>query len=72
MWGDTVNTASRLESQGLVGRIRVTEEAFQHIQGWCRCEPRGVIEVKGKGPMNTHLVVSPAGSERSRFEGSLA
>ncbi len=56
IWGDTVNTASRLESHGVPGRVQVSEEVFRRIQGWCRCEPRGAVEVKGKGPMNLFLI----------------
>ncbi|MCC6353845.1 MAG: response regulator [Verrucomicrobiae bacterium] len=56
IWGDTVNTASRLESHGVPGRIQVSEEVFRRIQGWCRCEPRGAVEVKGKGPMHLYLI----------------
>jgi len=59
IWGDTVNTASRLESHGVAGRIQLSEEVFQRIRGWCPCEPRGVVEVKGKGPMNLYLVQEP-------------
>ncbi|HNQ90910.1 MAG TPA: adenylate/guanylate cyclase domain-containing protein [Verrucomicrobiota bacterium] len=59
IWGDTVNTASRLESHGLPGRIQVTESLFHRIQAWCPCEPRGVIDVKGKGPLRLYLVVGP-------------
>lgn len=56
VWGDTVNTASRLESHGVPGRIQVSEEVFRRIQGWCRCEPRAGVDVKGKGPMNLYLI----------------
>ncbi len=56
IWGDTVNTASRLESHGVPGRIQVSEAVQQRIQGWCTCEARGIVEVKGKGPMNLFLV----------------
>ena len=56
IWGDTVNTASRLESHGVPGRIQISEEVFRRIQGWCRCEPRGIVDVKGKGPMNLYLI----------------
>jgi len=56
IWGDSVNTASRLESHGVPGRIQISEEVFQRIQGWCRCEPRGIVEVKGKGPMKLYLL----------------
>jgi class 3 adenylate cyclase len=54
LWGDTVNTASRMESHGVPGRIHVSDELRAALgEGW-RLEERGVIEVKGKGPMRTH------------------
>lgn len=53
LWGDTVNTASRMESHGLPGLIHVTESCRRELgDGW-EVESRGTIEVKGKGPMQT-------------------
>jgi guanylate cyclase len=56
LWGDTVNTASRMESHGLPGAIQVTERAYQRLAQGFEFEPRGVIDVKGKGPMRTYLL----------------
>jgi class 3 adenylate cyclase len=53
LWGDVVNTASRMESHGVPGRIQVTEAACERLQGAFVLEERGTIEVKGKGSMNT-------------------
>jgi class 3 adenylate cyclase len=53
LWGDTVNTASRMESHSLPGRIQVTESSYERLKEKYHFEPRGVIEVKGKGPMRT-------------------
>jgi class 3 adenylate cyclase/ligand-binding sensor domain-containing protein len=53
LWGDTVNTASRMESHSEAGRIHVTEEVFNALKGKCMFEERGEIEVKGKGLMRT-------------------
>jgi len=53
LWGDTVNVASRMESHGAPGRIQITEATHELISGVFSTEPRGVIEVKGKGPVNT-------------------
>jgi len=58
IWGDTVNLASRLESHGVIGRIQITEAVYERIKAWCPCEPRGTVEVKGKGPLNLHLVAA--------------
>jgi class 3 adenylate cyclase len=57
LWGDTVNTASRMESHGVPGSIQVTEAVFRLLRGRYRLEARGTIDVKGKGPMPTWLLV---------------
>ncbi len=58
LWGDVVNTASRMESQGVAGSIQVTPATYELIRGEFVCEPRGVVWVKGKGDMNTYILVS--------------
>jgi adenylate cyclase len=57
LWGDTVNTASRMESHGIPGSIQVTERAYSNLASAFEFEDRGVIEVKGKGSMRTYLLV---------------
>jgi adenylate cyclase len=59
LWGDTVNTASRMESHGVPGTIHVTDRARQRLAQWFELEDRGLVEVKGKGPMRTYLLVAP-------------
>jgi guanylate cyclase len=59
LWGDTVNTASRMESHGVVGGIHVTERARDRLADSFEFEGRGVIDVKGKGPMTTFLLIGP-------------
>ncbi|MCB9170557.1 MAG: adenylate/guanylate cyclase domain-containing protein [Flavobacteriales bacterium] len=56
LWGDTVNTASRMESHGVGGKVHVTEELYQACRNAYSFEERGVIEVKGKGPMRTYFL----------------
>jgi adenylate cyclase len=56
LWGDTVNTASRMESHGVTGGIQVTERAYRRLRDGFALEDRGVIDVKGKGPMRTYLL----------------
>jgi guanylate cyclase len=51
LWGDAVNTASRMESLGTVGQIQITEATLRLVEDEFVCESRGVIEIKGKGPM---------------------
>lgn len=53
LWGDTVNTASRMESHGVPGRIQITEATRALLTNGFVCEERGVIEVKGKGSIRT-------------------
>ena len=67
LFGDCINTASRMESKGLEGRLHVSEASASHLRASYpagspagaspfRIEPRGVIDVKGKGPMATFFV----------------
>ena len=58
LWGDTVNTASRMESEGIPGRIQVTPATYELIKDAYACEPRGTVEVKGKSSMMTYLLLS--------------
>jgi guanylate cyclase len=53
LWGDPVNTASRMESSGVPGKIQITQQTYELIKDEFYCAPRGKIEVKGKGEMET-------------------
>jgi len=57
LWGDTVNTASRMESHGVPGRIHVTARTRARLADAFEMECRGEIQVKGKGPMTTYFVL---------------
>jgi class 3 adenylate cyclase len=61
LWGDTVNTASRMESHGTPGRIQVTPAVEEKLRGVFRFERREPIEVKGKGRMTTFFLLGPRG-----------
>ena len=61
VWGDTVNTASRMESHGVPDRIQVTEPVARRLGGEFRFERRGIIDVKGKGPMETWFLLGRSG-----------
>ena len=56
VWGDSVNTASRMESHGIVGSIQVTEATYERLRSKYAFEDRGVIDVKGKGKMHTYIL----------------
>ena len=60
LWGDTVNTAGRMESHGMPGAIQVTERAYLRLAPAFAFEERGIIDVKGKGQMRTYLLVASA------------
>jgi adenylate cyclase len=58
VWGDVVNTASRMESQGIPGRIQITDTTRLKLGDQFTLEKRGPIEIRGKGPMNTWFLNS--------------
>ncbi|NJK99974.1 MAG: HAMP domain-containing protein [Spirulinaceae cyanobacterium SM2_1_0] len=57
LWGDTVNVASRMESQGLPGKIQVTDVTYALLCDRFEFEPRGAIQVRGRGEMQTYFLV---------------
>ena len=57
VWGDTVNTASRMESNGVENRIQLTASTYASLRDRYVCEERGTITVKGKPPMKTYFLV---------------
>jgi adenylate cyclase len=57
LWGDAVNTASRMESHGTAGRIQITRATYELLGDEFECEPRGTIAVKGKGQMEVWHVL---------------
>jgi guanylate cyclase len=58
VWGDMVNVASRMESQGVPGKIQVTPATYALIKDEFICEPHGPISIKGKGLMETWFLIS--------------
>ncbi len=56
LWGDTVNTASRMESHGIPGKIQVTRATYDCLKEHYLFEERGPIFIKGKGLMTTYLL----------------
>ncbi len=59
LWGDTVNVASRMESQGRPGTIQITEATRACLGETVKVDPLGIVEIKGKGKMQTFAVSRP-------------
>ena len=57
VWGDTVNTASRMESHGIPGRIQISHATYLLVKEHFDCEDRGTIAIKGKGDVQTWFVL---------------
>ncbi|XZN99990.1 MAG: adenylate/guanylate cyclase domain-containing protein [Microcoleus sp.] len=58
LWGDAVNTASRMESQGFPGKIQVSDSTYQLLCHKYLLETRGTVNVKGKGEMTTYYLIA--------------
>ncbi len=56
IWGDTVNTASRMESSGGVGKVNISGTTYEIIKDKFTCIPRGKIEAKNKGSIDMYFV----------------
>jgi class 3 adenylate cyclase len=70
LWGDTVNTASRMESSGVPGRVHVTEVTYECLRAEFDFESRGTMEIKGKGQMTTYLLIGEKTRAASASEPS--
>ena len=66
VWGDTVNTASRMESHGVPGAIQVSEATYQRTKHLFEYHARGVVSIKGKGDMPTYLLVERTAPSEGR------
>lgn len=62
LWGDAVNIASRMESQGEAGKIQITQATYALIQDQFHCEPRGPMNIKGRGEMMTWFLIEELAS----------
>lgn len=56
IWGDSVNTASRMESSGIPGEVNISSETYEKIKDFFICEHRGKIKAKNKGEIDMYLV----------------
>lgn len=57
LWGDTVNTASRMESHGIPGRIQTSAATYALLKNSYQFEHRGLVHIKGKGDMDTYFLL---------------
>ena len=69
LWGDAVNTASRMESQSTPGEIQITRETYHLLKDEFVCRRRGTILVKGKGQMETWYLEGPRSDDRRTDRG---
>ena len=69
IWGDAVNTASRMESHGVPGQIHISSETYDNIKhlSYLQFDCQGDINVKGKGTMKTYLVSLREAEQRRRL-----
>lgn len=58
IWGDTVNSASRMESMGETGKVNISQNTYNYVKDFFDCEHRGKVVVKGKGEMDMYFVKS--------------
>lgn len=56
IWGDTVNTAARLESEGKIGKVNISQNTFELVQDQFTCSYRGKIPAKNKGEIDMYFV----------------
>jgi adenylate cyclase len=72
LWGDAVNTASRMESQSTPGEIQITRATYELLKDEFVCRPRGTIPVKGKGEMETWYLAGPRSDHHRTGSGESA
>ena len=63
LWGETVNLASRMENSGEASRIQIAETTYWRVKDRFHCEPRGLVDVKGFGPIQTYIISPNAASQ---------
>jgi adenylate cyclase len=63
LWGETVNLAARMENSGETNRIQIAETTYWRVKDRFHCEPRGLVDVKGFGAIQTYLISPNAVSQ---------
>jgi adenylate cyclase len=72
VWGDAVNVASRMESTDVEGRIQVPQSVYERLKDEYLLEERGVVDIKGKGPMHTWYLVGRRNGDAPRDADAVA
>jgi class 3 adenylate cyclase len=70
IWGDTVNVASRMETNSIAGMINISEDTYALVKDYFECEYRGEIEVKNKGMMKMYFVKGKKNSNQNSNDAS--
>jgi class 3 adenylate cyclase len=65
IWGDTVNTASRMESTGETGKVNISGFTYELVKDYFKCDYRGMIEAKNKGEIAMYFVDGPKGGSKA-------
>lgn len=65
IWGDAVNTASRMESSGEAGKIQISEKFYERIKDDYECQYRGQTDIRGKGKMNLYFLLGKKSNGQS-------
>jgi class 3 adenylate cyclase len=65
LYGDVVNTAARMESHGVPGRVQMTQRFRDRLPDGYRVQERGLVEVKGKGALRTYLLAETSATSSS-------
>ena len=66
LWGDTVNTAARMQTYGVEGAIQVSQETYRRLRDNYSFEDRGLIEMKGKGQVAAYLLTGKIGAVQQK------
>lgn len=71
LWGDTVNTASRIEGAGVTGQVHVSEATWRRVEAYVEGEARGLVSLRGKGTLPTWFVTGLRPEYRAAEEAYL-
>ena len=66
LWGDTVNTASRMQTYGVEGAIQVSQETYRRLRDKYHFQDRGLIDMKGKGEVPAYLLTGKRAAVRQK------